>query len=106
MKEWTARLVEAQVVEPMKEDIWATGTKYQIGGCPGKRTVFHLFVIKGNLALKIIQGKGVILTLLDLIKSFDKQSLMDACSTLYQAKVNTKFFRVWYKLNKTQETWV
>ena len=46
----------------------------------------------------IIQGKGVILTLLDLIKFFDKQSLIDACNTLYQAKVNTKFFSVWYNL--------
>ena len=103
MKEWTARLVEALVVEPMKEDIFAAGTKYQIGGCPGKRTVFHLFVIKSNIALKIIKGQGVILTLLDLIKFFDKQSLIDACNTLYQAKVNTKFFRVWYKLNEKTE---
>ena len=87
----------------MKEDIFAAGTKHQIGGCPGKRTVFHLFVIKSNIALNIIQGKGVILTLLDLIKFFDKQSLIDACNTLYQTKVNNKFFRVWYKLNEKTE---
>ena len=32
MKEWLPRLVEALTVEPMKEDIFAAGTKYQIGG--------------------------------------------------------------------------
>ena len=67
----------------MKADIFEAGTKYQIGGCPGKRTVFHLFVIKSNIALKLLCGGGVILTLLDLIKFFDKQSLIDACDTPY-----------------------
>ena len=34
MKEWLARLVEALTVQPMKEDIFEAGTKFQIGGCP------------------------------------------------------------------------
>lgn len=103
MKEWLPRLVEALTVEPMKEDIFAAGTKYQIGGCPGKRTAFHLFVVKSNIALKLYKGDGVILTLLDLIKFFDKQSLIDACNALYQAKINPKFYRVWYTLNASTE---
>ena len=103
IKEWLARLVEALTVQPMKAEIFAAGTKYQIGGCPGKRTVFHLFVVKSNIALKLLMGGGVILTLLDLVKFFDKQSLIDACDALYQARVNNKFFRVWYKLNERTE---
>ena len=67
------------------------------------RTVFHLFVVKSNIAIKISFGKGVILTLLDLIKFFDKQSLIDACDSLHKANVNNKFFRVWYKLNAKTE---
>ena len=73
-KEWLARLVEALTVQPMKAEIFAAGTKYQIGGCPGKRTVFNLFVVKSNIALKLLMGGGVILTLLDLVKFFDKKS--------------------------------
>ena len=71
MKEWLARLVEALTVEPMKEDIFSVGTKYLIGGCLGKRTTFHLFVVKkNNIVLKLLMGKGVILPLLDLVKFF------------------------------------
>ena len=87
----------------MKDEIFAAGTKFQIGGCPGKRTVFHLFVVQSNIALKLFMGKGVILTLLDLIKFFDKQSLIDACDALHQAEVNKKLLRVWYKLNEHTE---
>ena len=39
------------------------------------------------------------MTLLDIIKFFDKQSLVDACDALYKAKVNNKFYQVWYQLN-------
>ena len=48
-------------------------------------------------------GEGAIVTLLDLVKFFDKQSLIDACNSLYQAKVNPKFYRVWYTLNANTE---
>ena len=103
IKDWLARLVEALAVQQMKADIFQAGTKFQIGGCPGMRTVFHLFVLKSNIALKVSSGHGVILTLLDLIKFFDKQSLIDACDALHQANVNSKFFRVWYQLNARTE---
>ena len=67
------------------------------------RMVFHLFAVKSNIALKVSSGQGVFLTLLDLIKFFDKHSLIDACDSLHQANVNSKFFRVWYKLNARTE---
>ena len=68
MKDWLPCLVEALTVGQMKDDIFLAGTKFQIGGCPGKRTVFHLFVVKSNIALKDMQGAGVIMTSLDIIK--------------------------------------
>ena len=46
IKLWMPRLIEALAVGRMKADILAAGMKYQIGGCPGQRTHFHLFVIK------------------------------------------------------------
>ena len=103
MKEWLPRLVETLTVQPMKADIFNAGTKFQIGGCPRKQTAFHLFVVKSNIASKIMFGKGVILTLLDIIKFFDKQSLIDACDALHIANVNNKFYRVWYLLNSCTE---
>ena len=103
MKEWLARLVEALAVHPMKEDIFAPGTKFQIGGCPGKRTAFHIFIIKSKISLKLLMGEGVILTLLDLVKFFDNKSLIDTCDALYKTKVNLKFYRVWFNLNAKTE---
>ena len=61
IKEWLPRLVEALIVDQMKDEIFAAGSKFQIGGCPGKRTVFHLFVLKSNIALKHKHGQGVII---------------------------------------------
>ena len=83
--------------------IFRAGTKFQICGCPGQRTVFHLFVIKSNIAIKIKTGQGILLTFLDLINFFDKQSLIDACDSLFKANVNEKNWRVWYKVNKSTE---
>lgn len=103
IKDWLARLVEALTVEPMKADIFEAGTKFQIGGCPGMRTVFHLFVVKSNIIMKLKFGQGVIMTFLDLIKFFYKQNLIDACDALFNAEVNPKLFRCWYQLNKSTE---
>ena len=103
MKDWLPRLVEALTVGQMEKGIFAARTKFQIGGCPGKRTVFHLFVVQSNIARKNQLGTGVIMTLLYLIKFIDKQSLVDACDALYKAKVNTKFYQVWYKLNENTQ---
>ena len=104
MKKWLPRLVEALSVEPMKEDIFAAGTKYQNGGCLGKRTDFHLFVVKSNIDLKLYEGDGVIWTLLNLIKFLTNiYSFFYACNALYQAKVNPNFYSVWYTLNASTE---
>ena len=84
----------------MKEDILTASTKYQIGGCPGQRTQFHLFVVRSLMALRKAEGEGCILTLVDIKKFFNKQSLADAMNTLAQANVNKKCYRVWYKLNE------
>ena len=43
---------------------------------------------------------GSILTVADIMKFFDKQSLVDAMDTLHKAKINPKFYRVWFKMNQ------
>jgi hypothetical protein len=87
----------------MKDAIFKAGTIYQIGGCPGQRTQFHLFVLKSLIALRLQPGgrkAGLILTVADIMKFFDKQSLVDAMDSLHKANIHQKFYRVWYKMNQ------
>ena len=48
MKEWAARLTESLVVEGLKDTVLKAGTKFQLGGKPGMRVQYHLFVIKSS----------------------------------------------------------
>ena len=89
MKQWLPRLVEALTVRGMKNKILSAGTKFQIGGCPGQRTQFHLFVVKSLIALRLDEGEGCLITAVDIKKFFDKQSLTDAMQTLHRAKVKS-----------------
>ena len=100
IKHWMPRLCEALTVSKMKESILASGTKYQIGGCPGQRTQFHLFVVKSLMALRKSEGEGCILPMVDIRKFFDKLNLINVMNTLYRAQVPKKCYRVWYKLNE------
>ena len=100
MKQWLPRLVEALTVRGMKNEILSAGTKYQIGGCPGQRTQFHLFVVRSLIAIRRKEGEGCIITAVDIKKFFDRQSLAYAMNTLHRAKVKKKLYRVWYKLNE------
>ena len=100
LKLWMPRLCEALTVGRMKDKILEAGSKFQIGGVPGQRTQFHLFVIKSLIAARTAEGEGCVLTAVDIRKFFDKQSLVDAMNTLHQAKVKSKWYRVWYKLNE------
>ena len=86
-------------VRKIKDNILGAGTKLQIGGRPGQRTQFHLFVVKSLIAARRLEGEGCILFVVDIRKFFDKQSLVDAMHTLHKAKVKSKWYRVWYKLN-------
>ena len=70
MKHWIPRLCEAVAVGRMKDEIIAAGTKYQIGGQPGQRSKFYLFVIKSLVAVGTEEGAGCILTAVDIRKFF------------------------------------
>ena len=86
VKHWMPRLCEAVTVGRMKDNILAAGTKLQIGGVPGQRTQFHLFVIKSLIAVRIKEGAGCVLTAVDIRKFFNKQSLVDAYLTPSKSK--------------------
>ena len=99
MKETLALVTEGLVVRGMKEDIIKTSTKFQIGGQPGMRSQFHLFVLKSILKTKEKSNRGNILTVGDIEKFFDKESLIDTMLSLNEAKIDHKCYRLWYKLN-------
>ena len=100
MKEALAKMTEGLIVEGMKKDILSASSKFQIGGQPGMRTNFHLFVLKSVIGIKEKSDKGVIVTVADIEKFFDKESLIDCMLTLNEANMDHKCYRLWYLLNK------
>ena len=101
LKLWKPRLTECLVTGMMKEDIIRAGTKFQIGGSPGHRIEEHLIVLKSFIQLRIRQGQGVVIQLVDYQKFFDSERLRAVMASLNQAKVNRKAYRCWFKLNET-----
>ena len=103
MKDWLPRLTEALTVNLMKEDILASGNKYQIGGIPGHRVEEHLIVVKSIIQRYIDLKSGVIIQLVDIEKFFDTEILRTVLTSLNEANVNKKAYRCWYKLNERTE---
>ena len=98
IKDYLPRVFEALVVDDMKDDIVAASSKFQIGGKPGMRTMFHLFVFKSIMANCENSTNGKIFTVADLIKFFDKERLIDAVLSL-RGSVDAKALRLWWLLN-------
>ena len=103
MKEALAKITESLVVKGMKEDILEASSKFQIGGQPGMRTNFHLFVLKSMIGIKENSEEGTIITVADIEKFFDKESLIDCMVSLNEANIDHKCYRLWWKLNKRVE---
>ena len=59
----------------------------QIGAVPGHRAQEHLFTIKSFLAVKEKEKEACIVSLLDLIKFFDSECLLDTLDELHMGKV-------------------
>ena len=75
-------------------------TKYQIATKPGHRAQEHLFVLKSVIALYMMYDKAVILSMWDLSKFFDRESLSDCLNELYKSNVHGKLYRLLYTMNK------
>ena len=101
LKHWKPRLTETLVTKMMKQEILKAGTKYQIGGIPCHRIEEHLIVLKSLIMLKMKNGTGVVIQLVDYQKFFDSERLRAVMASLNVANVNRKAYRCWYNLNKT-----
>ena len=73
LKDYLARTCEALVVGKMKEKVFESASVYQIGGQKQHCIEEHIFGIKSLISLVEQQGRGLILTLVDIIAFFDKE---------------------------------
>lgn len=104
MKAWKPKLLECLVTEKMKPKIVDATPKFQLGGMPGASSVEHLVVLKTWMKMKEIKKENGIFMCFDMAKFFDKESLLDCMDTLNtKAKVDSKSYRLWYKLNESTE---
>jgi hypothetical protein len=88
------------VVSASKDKMISNLTKYQIATKPGHRAQEHLFVLKSVIALYMMYDKAVILSMWDLSKFFDRESLSDCLNELYKSNVHGKLYRLLYTMNK------
>ena len=101
MKCWRAKLLEALVTEKMKPKIVAATPNIQIGGMPNHRSVEHLVTLKTWMKQLEENNESGILSLYDMAKFFDRESLLDCMDTLnHKAKIDAKTYRMFHKLNE------
>ena len=60
-----------------KDSLISNVSKFQIGAKPGHMAQEHLFVIKNVLSLQLCLDKPVFLSMWDVSKFFDRESLRD-----------------------------
>ena len=104
MKDEVPKFFGDLVVSASKEEMIANMTKYQIGTKPGHRAQEHLFVLKSVIALYMVCDKAIILSMWDVSKFFDRESLTDCMNELYRSKIQGKVYRLLYKMNKNTIT--
>ena len=78
-------------------------SKFQIGAVANHRPQEHLYTIKSVISYYNMKGKGLILSLYDISKYFDRENLRDCMSELYNCGVKGKIYRLTYELNKNTE---
>ena len=83
MKDWLPKCCEALLVLKVKEAILKAGNKYQIGGIPNHRVEENLAVVKALIERSISKVEGSIVTLVDIEKFFDSDSLWGVMNTLH-----------------------
>ena len=88
------------VTNQIKPIIVENISPFQIGAIPGHRAEEHLFTLKSFIMMMEKNSSAVSVELLDLVKYFDSQSLVDNMNKLHKGKVRGKLYRLVYELNK------
>ena len=91
------------VTHEMKEKVKDNVSKFQIRAMQGHRAQEHLFTLKTVIGYYNKKGKGLILSLYDISKYFDRENLRDCMGELFKTNVREKLYRLIFNLNKDTE---
>ena len=75
-------------------------TKYQIGTKAGHRAQEHLFLLKSVIALYFHLDQVIIISMWDVSKFVDRESLVDCMNELYKCNIKGKLYRLLFQMNK------
>ena len=100
LKEDIPKLFSQIVTLAAKDNLINNMSKFQIATKPGHRATEHIFVILSIMELYDKNRKALIISMYDLKKYFDSESLFDCCSEIYKSQVRGKIYRLLFQLNK------
>ena len=84
----------------VKEKLIKNMTKFQLAGKPGHRPTEHLYVVLSVIGMAECKKESYILALYDLKKYYDRENLEDCMNEVYKNEVETKPYRLLYKMNE------
>ena len=88
------------VMNEIKSDLFNRMTKYQLGTKPGHRAQEHIYVLKSIINFSLWCDTGVIFTLYDISKFFDRENIYDVMGEAFQSGVRGKTYRLLFEMNK------
>ena len=100
VKEEVPKLFSQIVINAAKHNLVDNMSKFQIATKPGHRATEHVFVLLSIMASYEKNGKALIISMFDLSKYFDSESLIDCCAEIYRNKTKGKLYRLLFLLNK------
>ena len=100
IKDDISKMFSQIVFEKTKECLISGMTKYQIATKPGHRATEHVYCVMSLIQLNEDQGKALLLSLFDVQKFFDKESIYDIHYELYKSSIKGKLYRLMFNLNK------
>ena len=99
LKDCVPKLFSQMVLATVKDMLHENMTKFQIATKPGHRSTEHLFVILSIILLYEMTGRSTLISMFDIKKYFDSESVFDCCTELYKSKVHGKIYRLLFNLN-------
>ena len=100
LKSEVPKLFSQIVFNSIKSDLFANMTKFQIATKPGHRSSEHLFVIFSMIALCEASKDAILISMYDISKYFDSESVFDCCAEVYKSQIKGKLYRLLFNLNK------
>ena len=103
IKQDIPKLFGHMVMTVAKDVISRNMSKFQIGFMAGHRPQEHLFTLKSIIALYDTLKTPLFLTMWDISKFFDRESLRDVMNEVHKIGLGGKIYRLIYEMNKTLE---